>query len=662
MADERDRLGMILEGVDRLSPMLATAGKNIKALTAFALNPMTLAVAAGAAALVGWVRAGTAVTKIAIEQAKAFAADGDEIAKNASRLGVMSEELSRLYFIADRFGVNQASMATGFRTVSRTAYDATQGLQEAKDAYSALGIKVTDAEGRLRPVNELFYEIIERLRSMTDKTAQLALAQRVLGRGGLELATIFARTREEFDATTADADRYGAILSTKATQAAEAFQDAQTNLNVALRGGRAVLAESILPALSDSYNTLAKFIADNRENLRVIGDTVANGLTEGTAQLATFLTEHGDELKSILELAAKASGSVIKFVFEGSEVVARAVMAYQEGKKIAPGTGLPTQILAGYGKMAADDLGDLFNPAAVQNAVRGVQQGAVEAQRLADAATVTAVQAKEASRAYEKVVLSLREARYVFPRSVYGSALRDDGSMPTMPVPQLQRAPGSIGDESELQKWYEIGEVFKQTYGEEIPEAIRTMAEAQQESFAKLIVAARDYSASLGETFIRDMGAATTYMLEQVSRSHLAMMRYGASFKKSAAAAWDQFVDYVILRLEAMVAKLILVQILQAAIGMGHPGLAKGIGTFFGITPPSGSGANSGDTSPDGAARQGAARASSILPGDVRIPAGAMGRKFELTVNATTFGGREAGYALSREIHSYMVEQGLVTT
>jgi len=66
-------------------------------------------------------------------------------------------------------------------------YDAGQGLKEQKDAFAALGVEVTDSEGRLRETTPVLLDLAKAMSAMEGDTLKVALAQKILGKSGVSL-------------------------------------------------------------------------------------------------------------------------------------------------------------------------------------------------------------------------------------------------------------------------------------------------------------------------------------------------------------------------------------------------------------------------------------------------------------------------------------------
>src|SRR5262245_51974382 len=125
----------------RAATMAERNMKNIKDSASRALGALTVAAAAAGAALAASLRSG-------IDRA-------DEVNDLSQALGLTTEALTRLQFAAKQGGVDVESLSTGMRKFSDQIAAAAGGNKEAVALFDALGVKVKDASGALRPTTAI---------------------------------------------------------------------------------------------------------------------------------------------------------------------------------------------------------------------------------------------------------------------------------------------------------------------------------------------------------------------------------------------------------------------------------------------------------------------------------------------------------------------------
>lgn len=131
-----------------------------------ASDAMRAAATAGAAV-------GGIIANLALRIADSFAAAVrnvvggiQEVSAASRQLGIPVEALSRLRFAAESVGVGFDHLRDGMtKLASKIGEAADDAGSEAARAFEAMGVAVQDANGRVRPLGEVFREVSERFRT-----------------------------------------------------------------------------------------------------------------------------------------------------------------------------------------------------------------------------------------------------------------------------------------------------------------------------------------------------------------------------------------------------------------------------------------------------------------------------------------------------------------
>lgn len=228
----------------------------------------------GAAAAAGGIAIG-ALTKNAIDLA-------DNIGKTAQKIGIASESLSRLEYAAKLSDVTLGQLQVGLGQLARN-------MQENNDAFAALGVTVTNANGGLRGTEEVLLDIAERFAGMQDGAGKTAIAMQLFGRSGADLIPFLNSGRDGIAQLTAEADKFGVTISTSTSRAAEGFNDNLTRLGAVLQGLGNAIAEKSAPAMRDLTDRFITFVKEGNYVER-IADAIAsvmNTLAEGVQFAST---------------------------------------------------------------------------------------------------------------------------------------------------------------------------------------------------------------------------------------------------------------------------------------------------------------------------------------------------------------------------------------
>src|SRR5262249_8104132 len=147
--------------------------------------------------------------------------------------GVSTEALSAFRFVARESDVEVETMTRGLERMSKSALAAATAPAGAANAYTRLGISVRNADGSLRPVQDLFADLAERFASMADGIAKTALAMQIFGRSGADLIPALNQGRAGIADLLNEAQALGVVLDRDTARAAEEVHRQLTALSAA---------------------------------------------------------------------------------------------------------------------------------------------------------------------------------------------------------------------------------------------------------------------------------------------------------------------------------------------------------------------------------------------------------------------------------------------
>lgn len=187
----------------------------------------------------------------------------DELGKTAQKIGLPTEELSKLKFAADLADVSLEQLSTGVGILSKGLASIAGGGTGEKvgPALAAIGVSATDANGALRPTAEILGDVAEAFSKMEDGAGKTALALAIFGRSGKELIPLLNAGRAGLAEAAAEAERFGIVIDDKTAKASERFNDNLTRLSAATQGLATQVVIQLLPSLvklTDAFVDFAK--------------------------------------------------------------------------------------------------------------------------------------------------------------------------------------------------------------------------------------------------------------------------------------------------------------------------------------------------------------------------------------------------------------------
>jgi len=188
-------------------------------------------------------------TKATVEFAQQSADLINDINDLSNRSAIAADTIKGLQFALQASGQN-ASQAT--QLLSRLPMVLGQAEVETSRAaigFKNLGIEIKNADGTLRPANEVFLETVASLQEIEDQTTRSKLAFDIFGRSAGPLLQALGQTEglKEFVEFT---ERFGVRTGPKASDAAADFQVVAAGLDTVLKGLKSTFIETFGPTIS----------------------------------------------------------------------------------------------------------------------------------------------------------------------------------------------------------------------------------------------------------------------------------------------------------------------------------------------------------------------------------------------------------------------------
>jgi len=219
--------------------------------------------------------------------------EADDLAKASRKFGVAVEDLSALKYAGALSDVSLEAIGNGLKKLSVNMLDTAAGTGEAKDAFEALGISVTDAGGGLKASDQVLAELADKFAGMEDGAGKTALAVKILGRAGADMIPLLNAGSKGLAEMKKEAEQLGVIVGGDLTQKSEEFNDNLTRISATLDAVKISLAGGVIGKLveiTDAFIEAKKATDGFLSALRLLdGDQASNpvaALEEVDARLA----------------------------------------------------------------------------------------------------------------------------------------------------------------------------------------------------------------------------------------------------------------------------------------------------------------------------------------------------------------------------------------
>ena len=261
----------------------------------------------------------------------------DKINDVSKKTGVTTESLSGLRFAAEQSGVEFDQLATSLIKVQQNALSAASGNEKLKGIFTALGVSVTDASGRVKASDVLFKELAGSLGGIQDVTIRNAAGVEIFGKSFTKLIPFLKEGEAGIAALIAEAERLGIIISGETAQAAEDFNDQLDKIKSSVSGVGLSMAAELLPVLIEAAEGITEFVIQARETgaLKEFAAGVAQ-IVQTLFDITAAVIDARDNIVDFVKVVGNVSG--VSVAIAAYERLARAVIALRgESKGAAPG-------------------------------------------------------------------------------------------------------------------------------------------------------------------------------------------------------------------------------------------------------------------------------------------------------------------------------------
>lgn len=232
----------------------------------------------------------TAVTGVAVATGKAFvdsakdvASFGDEIQKNAQKMGNMSYSTYQEWdFILQHCGTSIEGMKSSMLKLTKAA-------ESGNEAFETLGISQEELANMSQ--EEIFNATISALQNVEDEAQRTVLANELLGKSAaVELAPLLNMTASETEDLRQQVHDLGGVMSDEAVEASATFQDEMQNMETSLDGLKRNMMSEFLPGLSKTMKGLSKIFSGDESGIGEIQSGLEEVIANVTALAPQFFT------------------------------------------------------------------------------------------------------------------------------------------------------------------------------------------------------------------------------------------------------------------------------------------------------------------------------------------------------------------------------------
>jgi len=190
-----------------------------------------------------------------------FAQAGDSLDKMSARLGISAVKLQEWSFAATHAGAAPEDLEDALKDMSKKIAEVAGGdTGDAAQLFSALGISVKDASGKIRPASDIFEEVADAIQRNEDPALRTKMAMVLMGDSGRKLIPMLSGGAQGLDDMAKQARDLGLVMNEDAVAAAAQMTDHMDDMKASVTAVGHEIGYRLSPiviSMSDRFRDLA---------------------------------------------------------------------------------------------------------------------------------------------------------------------------------------------------------------------------------------------------------------------------------------------------------------------------------------------------------------------------------------------------------------------
>lgn len=249
---------------------------------------------------------GTAIAKITLDAG----AQADDLNTMAKVYGITTEELQKFSYASALIDVDVSTLTGSMTKLTKAMDSAQSGSGSAAEAFSQLGVAITDSEGNFKDRNEVFTETIKALGEISDETQRDALAMQIFGKSAMELNPLILGGAEDLEKYSEQAEKFGLILSQDMLDELNSVNDQMDIFKASIKQGGLILGSQFAPYLTMVGQGLNDFVF-----------SMAQAFQEGglSGMITEFVSQIEETLPNLIQVFGDGINNLILYLSEHAE-------------------------------------------------------------------------------------------------------------------------------------------------------------------------------------------------------------------------------------------------------------------------------------------------------------------------------------------------------
>ena len=214
----------------------------------------------------------------------------DAVVDTAGRIGVATDSLQRFRYVAQLSGSSVETADAGLERFAKGLSAARAGTGEALAPLQAMGVRLTDARGKARSMEDVLLDVSDAMAKIPNEQDRLRVSSALFGKGNQALVTSLEQGSGALRGMFKDFQAAGGPIQNKELQKAAAFNDTMDRLRFAVGSLSATFASQLYPVVSDLIVRFQEWALANRGTLETVGKMIATKLPEVLTSLGESFT------------------------------------------------------------------------------------------------------------------------------------------------------------------------------------------------------------------------------------------------------------------------------------------------------------------------------------------------------------------------------------
>lgn len=283
------------------------------------LDTTTVAVAGGFAAVAAAI---VKAEKALISMTKEAASNADDLLTLASVTGTTTDSVQELNYMADLTDVSFDRIKDSLKETTNKMQEAATGTGDAYEAYKRLKVEITNTDGSLRSAQDVFYDTIDALGEMKNKTERDALAMDLMSESAQELNPLIELGSEKMQEYAQEAHDMGYVLDRDALKSLQAVDDAYARLQNTQEGVKTQLSAEFAPYLEEFYGDVTTMVKDGGKALKDSGIVDSFGmLLDTVGDILNPMSDLSNNRVPALTKALQPLAKVMALIADAAELI-----------------------------------------------------------------------------------------------------------------------------------------------------------------------------------------------------------------------------------------------------------------------------------------------------------------------------------------------------